>query len=280
MTMIFMFPGQGSQVVGMGKDLFDLYPDQVAQADKVLGYSLRELCLTDPNNKLNDTEFTQPALFAVNALTYLHKVQTSGVKPDFVIGHSLGEYDALYAAGAYDLATGLKLVQKRGQIMAKATGGGMAAIIGLSPTQVRDVLQNSGLSAIDVANYNSPKQTVISGLQADVARAKDPFTSAGAKLFVPLKVSGAFHSRYMRPAQEEFAAFLEQFTFAPLQLKVVANYTAKPYTDSALKDTLVQQISNSVRWVETIEYLKQQPDPQFTEVGPGKVLTKLVAQFA
>ena len=129
--LAYVFPGQGSQVVGMGKDLFDEFKEYVDAADEILGYSIKELCLEDPNGVLGLTQYTQPALYVVNALTYLKEVKTTGVKPDFVAGHSLGEYDALFAAGVFDFATGLKLVQKRGELMSQAKGGGMAAVLGL-----------------------------------------------------------------------------------------------------------------------------------------------------
>ncbi len=278
MAKIYVFPGQGSQAIGMGKELFDQYSFLVKQADQILGYSIKQLCLEDPNKKLNSTDYTQPALYIVNALSYLKKVQQSG-KPDFVAGHSLGEYNALFAAEVFDFATGLKLVQKRGAIMAKAEGGGMGAVIGMEPEKIKEVLKNAGLESIDIANFNAPGQTVISGPKADIGKLTGVFEKAGARLFVPLAVSGAFHSRYMKPAKEEFEKFIEQFTFKSPKIPVIANYTAKKYEDNAIKENLAQQICNPVRWVETIMFLKQQPNPEFEEIGPGKVLTKLIAQI-
>ncbi|MFH0976930.1 MAG: ACP S-malonyltransferase [Spirochaetota bacterium] len=278
MTKVYVFPGQGSQALGMGNELFDKFSFLIKQADAILGYSIKQLCLEDPNKKLNSTDYTQPAIYVINALSYLKKVQQSG-KPDFVAGHSLGEYNALFAAEVFDFATGLKLVQKRGAIMAKAEGGGMAAVIGLEPEKIQEVLTNMGINTIDIANYNSPSQTVISGLKADIQKLTGVFEKAGAKLFISLPVSGAFHSRYMKPAKEEFEKFLGQFTLKAPKIPVIANYTAKKYEDNAIKETLAPQICNPVRWVETIRFLKQQPEPVFEEVGPGKVLTKLIAQI-
>ena len=140
--LAYVFPGQGSQVVGMGKDLFDEFKEYVDAADEILGYSIKELCLEDPNGVLGLTQYTQPALYVVNALTYLKEVKTTGVKPDFVAGHSLGEYDALFAAGVFDFATGLKLVQKRGELMSQAKGGGMAAVLGLKEEECVIQMQN------------------------------------------------------------------------------------------------------------------------------------------
>ncbi len=279
MTKIYVFPGQGSQSVGMGGGLFDQYPGFVKQADEVLGGSIKSLCMEDTEGKLNQTDYTQPALYIVNALTYLSKTEQTNLRPDFVAGHSLGEYNALFAAGVFDFITGLKIVQKRGQIMVKATGGGMAAIIGMQPEKIKQVLSDAGFDSIDIANYNSPKQTVISGRKEDIDAVKSVFKDAGVKLFVPLKVSGAFHSRYMQDAQNEFAAFLNQFKVNPLEIPVISNYTAMPYKNDETLNNMIQQISNPVRWLESIQYLKQQPEPEFEEIGPGNILTKLIGQI-
>ena len=279
MTKIYIFPGQGSQSIGMGGDLFDQFYELVEQADDVLGYSVKSLCLEDPEKKLNQTDYTQPALYVVNALTYLSKIEQTNLRPDFTAGHSLGEYNALLAAEAFDFITGLKIVQKRGQIMVKAMGGGMAAVIGMDPEKIKQVLENSAFDTIDIANYNSPTQTVISGLREDIELVKTVFENAGVRLFMPLKVSGAFHSRYMKEARNEFANFLKQIEFKPLKIPVIANYTAEPYQNDETMNNMIQQISNPVRWLESIQYLKQQTDPEFEEIGPGNVLTRLIAQI-
>jgi trans-AT polyketide synthase/acyltransferase/oxidoreductase domain-containing protein len=279
MTNIFVFPGQGSQSAGMGGELFDQFPELVKQTDEVLGCSIKDLCLNDPDKRLGQTDYTQPALYIVNALTYLSKTENSELRPDFVAGHSLGEYNALFAAGVFDFITGLKLVQRRGQIMVKVTGGGMAAVIGMQPDKIKQVLKDASFESIDIANLNSPKQTVISGRKEDIDAVKTVFEDAGVRLFIPLKVSGAFHSRYMQEAQNEFADFLKSFEFQPVQIPVIANFTAAPYQDTETVNNMVQQISSPVRWVESIQYLKQQPEPEFEEVGPGNVLTKLIKQI-
>ena len=279
MTKIYVFPGQGSQSLGMGGELFDQFPELVKQADEVLGCSIKSLCLDDPENRLNQTDYTQPALYIVNALTYLSKTEKTDIRPDFVAGHSLGEYNALFTAGVFDFLTGLKIVQKRGQTMVKVTGGGMAAVIGMQPDKIKQVLKDSSFESIDIANLNSPKQTVISGRKEDIDAVKAVFEEAGVRLFIPLKVSGAFHSRYMQDAQNEFADFLENFEFKPAEIPVIANYTAAPYQNDETMNNMVQQISNPVRWVESIQYLKLQPEPEFEEIGPGNVLTKLIKQI-
>ena len=279
MTKIYVFPGQGSQSPGMGGELFDQFPELVKQTDEVLGCSIKDLCLNDPDKRLGQTDYTQPALYIVNALTYLSKTENFDLRPDFVAGHSLGEYNALFATGVFDFITGLKLVQRRGQIMVKVTGGGMAAVIGMQPDKIKQVLKDASFESIDIANLNSPKQTVISGRKEDIDAVKTVFEDAGVRLFIPLKVSGAFHSRYMQEAQNEFADFLKSFEFQPVQIPVIANFTAAPYQDTETVNNMVQQISSPVRWVESIQYLKQQPEPEFEEVGPGNVLTKLIKQI-
>jgi malonyl CoA-acyl carrier protein transacylase len=269
---VYVFPGQGSQKKGMGEGLFELFPELVSKADAILGYSIADLCLLDADGLLNQTQYTQPALYLVNVLSYLQK----NAKPEYVAGHSLGEYAALYAAGCFDFETGLKIVQKRGALMGQVSGGGMAAIIGKSAEEVADILIN--FEAIDIANYNSLKQIVISGPKEDVTQSKTAFEAAGGKFF-PLNVSGAFHSRYMTPAQKEFKAFVDQFTLKPPSIPVIANYTALPYRNEDVKTNLLEQINHSVKWSDSILYLMNQGEQEFTEIGPGNVLSGLIAKI-
>lgn len=263
----------------MGADLFKEFPAETAAADAILGYSIETLCVNDPQQQLNRTDFTQPALYVVNALSYLQKIRTPGVRPDFVAGHSLGEYNALFAAGVFDFATGLQLVRKRGQLMSQAIGGGMAAVVGLTPEQIRSVLATNHLEAIDVANLNTPAQTVLSGPEKDIREAQPLFEAAGARMYKPLAVSGAFHSRYMQPAKNEFERFLQTFHFNAPQIPVIANVTARPYQAGETTLNLSQQITSPVRWVESMQYLLAQPNPQLEEVGPGIILTGLLKQI-
>jgi malonyl CoA-acyl carrier protein transacylase len=280
---VFVFPGQGSQKKGMGEGLFDSVPEfqhVEPEVDELLGYSLRELCLEDADNDLKETQYTQPALYVVNALHYF-KAISEGNKPDAVAGHSLGEYDALLAAGVYDLLTGLRLVQKRGELMSQAQGGGMAAVIGLTPEQIGDVLKTNGVDTIDVANFNSPTQTVISGPVADIQRAKPMFEQA--RMYVPLQVSAAFHSRYMAETAQAFEAFLAGFTFTAPRIPVIANVTAEPYPSvdpgTTVPSLLVRQITQSVQWTQSIRALIARGATDFHEMGPGNVLTKLIQQI-
>jgi malonyl CoA-acyl carrier protein transacylase len=274
MMKTFMFPGQGSQVRGMGADLFDAYPALTAKADEILGYSIKQLCVEDPRGELNQTQFTQPALYVVNALAYQRKVDADGRLPDYLAGHSLGEFNALQAAGCFDFETGLQLVRKRGELMSQASGGAMAAILNAGKAEIEAILKDKGLTAIDLANHNSETQSVISGLTKDIASAQNCFT--GNMLYYPLNTSGAFHSRYMRPAQEQFEQLLAQFTFSAPSIPVIANVTALPYVDDAIADTLARQISSMVRWSESIQYLMARSEQmEFEEIGVGEVLSKL-----
>ncbi|WP_025701752.1 ACP S-malonyltransferase [Paenibacillus forsythiae] len=272
-----VFPGQGSQYKGMGETLFDEFTELTAKAEQILGYSIKTLCLEDPNGQLGRTDFTQPALYVVNALTYLKLLRETGKTPDYVAGHSLGEYNALFAAGAFDFETGLKLVQKRGQLMEKVSGGGMAAIVGLKAEQIHEILVANGLTAIDAANYNSPSQTVVSGPREEIERAQRIFEAAGAALYYPLSVSGAFHSRYMNGVKSEFEDFLKSVQFGELHIPVISNVHARPYKQNEIKQNLLEQITNSVQWCDSIRYLMGKGEVEIIEVGPKDVLKKLVA---
>jgi malonyl CoA-acyl carrier protein transacylase len=283
--LAFVFPGQGSEKKGMGQGLFDEVPEFASvesQVNALLGYSLRQMCLEDAENKLSQTQFTQPCLYTVNALNY-YKAVAGGAKPSYLAGHSLGEYDALLAAGVFDFLTGLKLVKKRGELMSQAKGGGMAAVIGLTAEKIAEVVKNEGLDRIDVANFNSPTQTVVSGPTDDIKLAVPKFEQAGARMVVTLKASAAFHSRYVADAAKAFGEFLAPMTFSAPTIPVVANVTAELYpTENAsesVKSLLVKQISNSVLWVQSVRFLVGKGVAEFRETGPGNVLTKLIQQI-
>ena len=281
--IVFLFPGQGSQRRGMAEGLFDQrdYAAVETEVDSLLGYSMRALCLEDSGNKLNETQYTQPSLYVANALHYYEAINR-GDRPGMVAGHSLGEYNALFAAGAFDFLTGLRLVKKRGELMAQARNGGMAAVIGITASRTEQVIQENGLGSIDVANYNAPSQTVISGPVDDITSARSAFDKAGA-MFIPLRVSAAFHSRYMADAANAYAEFLAPFQFNALSVPVIANATGQPYpkeqpTDT-IKSLLVKQIRQPVLWTQSIRYMQREGVTEFKEIGPGNVLTKLVQQI-
>ncbi|HEY0194198.1 MAG TPA: ACP S-malonyltransferase, partial [Kofleriaceae bacterium] len=276
MKSVYVFPGQGSQRRGMGAGLFERFPALVAEASAVLGYSLAELCLEDPQRVLGQTEYTQPALYAVSALTYLDRLRGGEPAPDFVAGHSLGEYGALFAAGAFDFATGLRLVQHRGALMSRAPRGAMAAVVHLELERVRELLAGLALPGIDVANINSRTQCILSGAydELNAPALREAMTAAGGA-FVPLNVSAAFHSRCMAGVQDEFARFLTTITLAPLQRTVIANCTARPYPVTGYAELLARQIVSPVRWYESMSWLIHHGHRTFQELGPGNVLSKL-----
>jgi trans-AT polyketide synthase, acyltransferase and oxidoreductase domains len=275
-VVAYLFPGQGSQQLGMGKELFGDFKELTDLADEILGYSIRTLCVEDPDDRINFTHYTQPALYVVNALSYYRLLEEGGKQPDRVAGHSLGEYNALLAADVFDFATGLRLVKKRGELMGRAEGGGMAAVLGKTEKEIRDILRDGGFDTIDIANLNAPTQTVLSGLRADIERARSAFEATKALKYAVLTVSGAFHSRYMADAQREFAAYVGTFELRPPAVPVIANVTARPYREGEIQQTLVAQIGSAVKWSESIRYLMGKGETNLVQVGPGRVLTSLL----
>lgn len=278
---VYIFPGQGSQAKGMGAGLFEQFPDLTKRADALLGYSIAALCLRDEAERLGQTEVTQPALFVVNALTYFDVIQRTGKKPDYLAGHSLGEYNALLAAEVFDFATGLQLVIKRGLLMSQATQGAMAAVIGLSPEIIETLCAKHALHQVSIANYNSRNQLVISGDSAEISQMLILCKEAGAIMAKLLDVSGAFHSPLMQAAQNAFADFLIPFHFSAPKIPVIANVTAKPYPEHSdeIKNLLIAQIASPIRWVESVDYLLAQGEELFEEIGPGKVLAGTIKRI-
>ncbi|MCG7563259.1 ACP S-malonyltransferase [Pseudoalteromonas sp. McH1-42] len=274
----YLFPGQGAQYVGMGKAWFELFPEQTHTASEILGYCIKTLCLDDPHNQLNQTEFTQPALYVVSALAFLAHQQRDPIPADFMAGHSLGEYTALFAAGAVSFEDGLRLVQQRGALMSQVDGGAMAAVLALDEATIRTCLTVHQLETLDIANLNSPKQSVLSGLNDDISRAQQVIEQAGGR-FIRLNTSGAFHSRYMAGVQADFARCVAEVEFKAPSVPVIANVSARPYQDHTIQSQLIAQLTSSVRWTDSIAYLLAQGDMTFVELGPKKILTKLVAEI-
>ncbi|MBN3758348.1 ACP S-malonyltransferase [Paraburkholderia sp. Tr-20389] len=272
---VWMFPGQGTQAVGMGKGLFLRYPLLIEEADDVLGYSCKALCLDDPDGKLHRTRYAQPAIYVCNAL-HLAERRENGEAPRWCAGHSLGEYSALYAAGAFGFADGLRLVQRRGELFEDCGGGtGMAAVVGLTQARIRAVLRDQGIDGLHFANLNTPLQSVIAGPLDALDAARVPLEAAGCALFRRLAVSGAFHSPHVASTKQAFAQALDRVAFEPLAVPVVSNVTARPVEAGRLADYLCEQIDHPVRWAETLRYLQRQGATRFEEVGYGNVLSGL-----
>ncbi|SOD64269.1 malonyl CoA-acyl carrier protein transacylase [Streptomyces zhaozhouensis] len=277
-TMIgALFPGQGAQAKGMGEKEFARFPELVRQADEILGYSIEDLCLNNPDERLNETRYTQVALYVVSALEYL-AWEAEGNKADYFAGHSVGEYAALLAAGGFDFATGLKLVKRRAELMSRAAGGGMAAVSRIPEDEVRAVLATHRLSSLDIANLNTPRQTVISGPREDVEKAKELFDAAGGSYTV-LKVSGAFHSRYMAEASQAFSRHVGEFGFTELRTPVVSNLRARPYRNGEIARVLSWQITSPVKWTESVRYMMGKGVETFVQVGPGKTAANMAKQI-
>ncbi len=280
----FLFPGQGSQKVGMGLDLCEAFPDLKTRlfdrADALLGFSVSALCFQGPEPELTRTENAQPALLLVS-IAALEALRRHGVEPDAVAGHSLGEYSALVAAGALAFADALRLVRRRGELMARvghSVRGTMAAVIGLPPEAVETVCRDAAeAGVVQVANYNSPEQSVISGEAAAVERASALANERGATRVLPLKVSAPFHCRLMAPLREEMVEALAQVAIEAPRVPIVANVTADFVRSPAeIREALADQVAGAVRWTETLQRLAAVGINRFVEVGPGKVLTGLV----
>lgn len=286
--LAYVFPGQGAQYVGMGRDLVENFPAAraiFAEADEALGLSLGKLCFEGPADALQLTENTQPAILATS-IAALGALRSEGIEtPAYVAGHSLGEYTALVAAGAITLAQALRLVKARGRYMQEAVPygeGAMAAILGLSADEVRSVCAAAVLDGevCSPANFNSPGQVVIAGNTASIDRAIELLKEKGAKRAIKLNVSAPFHCALMLGAQERLAQDLEGLSFEDLRTPLITNVDATAVREGrAAKQALIKQVSSPVRWEQTIEKLTGEHGvTTFIEIGPGKVLSGLIRQ--
>lgn len=277
----FLFPGQGSQIVGMGQALCEAEPKAMARMDEAceaIGADLKSICFNGPEDLLKETQNTQPALFTVGYIVYEFFAR-AGKKAGLMAGHSLGEYTALAAAGAFDFATGVKLVRTRGTLMAAAKKGSMAAVLGGDKSLLETICRECSVEGEVVvpANFNAPDQTVISGSVNGVAKASEALKKAGCKRVIPLPVSGAFHSPLMREAAEEMKKVLEGAAIRDAVVPVISNVTAKPVTQaSEIKTLLYQQLFSPVRWVDS--FSAAEPGVG-VEMGPGKVLCGLLKKI-
>ena len=282
----YVFPGQASQSVGMGRDLYNAYPSAKEifdEADASLGVPISRLCFEGPEEELRKTHNVQPALLVVS-IACLKALEKAAIRnfpsPTFVAGHSVGEYAALVAAGALDLTDAVLLVRERGRLMYEAglkNPGSMLAIIGLDEEAVKDICVQTGT---EISNINCPGQIVISGAAQALTEANELAKAKGVRAVIPLKVSGAFHSALMEPIIAEFSRIVSGFRFYPPAIPVISNLTTRALTDvDSIKEELVKQLRNCIRWQGSVEYMMQSGVTTFYEIGPGRVLTGLIRRI-
>lgn len=293
MKTAFLFPGQGAQTVGMGKDIYEAWPvarDIFDRAEAATGLKLKTLCFEGPDEQLARTDISQPAIFTVSVAlleasrNLLSDEQFSSIAPVALAGLSLGEYTALYVSGAMDFETGVKLVARRGELMqaaAQAVPSGMVSVIGLDEARANELcLAAAGDEVLTCANFNCPDQIVLSGQEDACKRAVAMASDFGASAAVPLKVAGAFHSELMKSAAERLGEAIDEITFSPLGVAVVSNTDASDYTGPGqIKARLLAQLVSPVRWHESMEKLLADGVERFYEIGPSRVLVGLMRRI-
>lgn len=275
-----LFPGQGVQRKGMGSELFGRFPEAAALADDILGYSIEQLCTKDPDRRLRDTRYAQPAVFVVNALMGMQQLSDHPGRYQFLAGHSLGEYNALVAGGVLGFDTALRLVKRRAELMAEITGGAMSAVQGVPVAFVRRALTETGLSHVFIANLNADTQTTIAGDRAEITVAGKAIAALPGARVVPINVSGPFHTPLMAPAVTAFQEVLTEFAaaFLPARTPVVSSVTGAVFEPGTGPDLLARQLSSPVEWVRTVGTLRTCGVTQFDEIN-GRTLTALVSRI-
>ncbi|WP_218813588.1 ACP S-malonyltransferase [Rickettsiella endosymbiont of Dermanyssus gallinae] len=275
--IVVMFPGQGSQYLGMGEVLFKKYPKLISAASEFCGFDIKKLCIDGPTEKLNDTQFLQPAIYMVNALSYLDLNENISKEKDYIfIGHSLGELNALQIAGAFDLITGLEIVKARGIAMSHIKTGGMLAILGMKLKEIKGILETKFDRLAYIANINTADQTIISCHETVIDFVETTMRNAGAKAIIRLRTSGPFHSPLMNKALFEFKHKIEHISFKEINKEVISNVDGKPYENIKVQEKIVNQLIYPVQWHASIKYLISQGYETFIEIGERKLLTNMI----
>ena len=278
-SIAYIFPGQGIQKVGMGKKLLEKHESLIVAANDICGYSIKELCLKGPAERLNNTEFSQVAIFILNALYHIDYIEKNNESPIFCVGHSLGEYNALLAAKVFDFTTGLQIVKKRGELMAKVENGAMAAIVGLEVEKFQEILKQHDIEEVTISNINSPNQLVISGLASIIDKYIKLFNNVASCRCIKLNTSGAFHSPHMLSVRNEFKKYLSQFTFNEPTIKVISNAHLDIYTINSVVKNLSDHLIKPVNWLKTIHILLDEGITEFSEMSDAKLLTNMVGKI-
>lgn len=271
-----LFPGQGAQRSGMETVVFDIWPELLEKAEDLSGFSIRDFFLNCPTEQFMNTRYVQPALYTINALYYLKYIEKCKTTPFFLAGHSLGEFNALQSAGVFDFETGLRIVNKRAQLMSEIMGGGMAAVMGLNEEEVMHIIAENRHLDLSIANLNSDFQIVISGPIESIHLAEDVFYDNNAVKYVVLKVSGAFHSSMLNAAAVKFSEYVKNFSFSDPLIPVIANRTGRPYGLQSVMQNLSEHMNKPVLWRQSVLYMRTHGASDFVEMGGSSLLLDMI----